>query len=193
LSKDPSLFRGGFNLYSYSHNDPINYIDSDGKNPILIVAAFLFVSLADNQHEANKAAATQIVAPFAGAAVGKIIAPIFRAGSELLSSVAGRAACGAAEGAGAAETFGEYLAGKAPKQVTPGTTTLEGQYVNDLGRVEPWTAHYDQYGRLVGRTDYNAGNMSQGIPDTHFHVYDWSTRGAAGQEVMSHVPGEYVP
>jgi len=38
----------------------------------------------------------------------------------------------------------------------------------DLGRVEPWTAHYDEYGRLIGRTDYNAGNLAEGIPDTHY-------------------------
>ena len=58
----------------------------------------------------------------------------------------------------AVQTPGSYLAGKAPRQVTPGTRVLEGQYVNDLGRVEPWTSHYDEYGRLIGRTDFNAGN-----------------------------------
>lgn len=92
-----------------------------------------------------------------------------------------------------AEGVGEYLDTKAPKQVTPGTSVLEGQYVNDVGRVEPWTAYYDEYGRLVGRTDYNAGNVAQGIPDTHYHVYDWTTPGAYGQEIMSHMPGEYKP
>jgi hypothetical protein len=67
---------------------------------------------------------------------------------------------------------GEYLAGKAPKQVKPGVLVLEGQYVDDLGRVQPWRAHYDEYGRLVGRTDFNAGNRAAGISDTHHHVYD---------------------
>jgi len=94
---------------------------------------------------------------------------------------------------GAAPAPGEYLAGKAPKQVTPGTRSLEGQYVNDQGRVEPWTAHFDDFGRQVGRTDFNAGNKAQGIPDTHHHTYDWTNIHEAGKEVTSHVPGEYKP
>jgi YD repeat-containing protein len=52
---------------------------------------------------------------------------------------------------------GGYLGGKAPFQVTPGTTDLSGQYVDDRGNVQPWTAHYDEFGRLIGRTDYDAG------------------------------------
>ena len=97
LSKDPSLFRGGINLYAYSYNDPVNYIDVDGKHPaVIIVAAFLYVFLADNQHEANKAAVFQASAPFLGAVMGKLLAPVFRALSEALSSIAGRAACGGA-------------------------------------------------------------------------------------------------
>jgi len=103
LSKDPSLFRGGVNLYAYSYNDPINYIDVDGKHPVIIaVAAFLSVLLADNQHEANKAAAAQVAAPFLGAAVGKIVGSLIRGagGVVVVAAVAGRASCGgAAEGA----------------------------------------------------------------------------------------------
>lgn len=60
---------------------------------------------------------------------------------------------------------------KAPKQTTPGTKTLDGQYINDRGDVQPWTAHYNEYGQQVGRTDYNAGNRAQGIPDTHHHIH----------------------
>jgi hypothetical protein len=49
--------------------------------------------------------------------------------------------------------------------VTPGTNALQGQYVNDFGQVQPWTAHYDEFGRMIGRTDFNAGNAAAGIPD----------------------------
>lgn len=59
---------------------------------------------------------------------------------------------------------------KAPMQVTPGTRVLEGQYINDQNKVQPWTAYYDEYGRLTGRADYNAGNKTAGIPDTHYHT-----------------------
>ena len=85
----------------------------------------------------------------------------------------------------------KIFSSKAPKQVTPGTKTLEGQYINDKGRVEPWTAHYDEYGRQVGRTDFNAGNKAQGIPDTHYHTYEYGPGTPGGMETGSHLPGEY--
>jgi len=81
---------------------------------------------------------------------------------------------------------------KAPKQTTPGTKTLEGQHINDKGRVEPWKAHYDEHGRQIGRTDYNAGNKAQGIPGTHHHTYEYGP-GKNGMETGSHLPGEYKP
>ncbi|MEO5725838.1 MAG: hypothetical protein ABI134_33515, partial [Byssovorax sp.] len=86
---------------------------------------------------------------------------------------------------------GEYLGTKAPKQVTPGIRTLAGQYLND-GRVEPWVAHYDEYGRSLARTDFNAGNPAHGIPDTHYHLFDWITKGSHGTD-LGHFPGEYIP
>lgn len=40
-------------------------------------------------------------------------------------------------------------------------------------QAQPWKAYYDEYGRLIGRTDYNAENKAVGIPDTHYHTYEW--------------------
>ena len=93
---------------------------------------------------------------------------------------------------GGAVGVGEYLAGKAPVQVTPGTTSLTGQYVNNLGTVQPWEAHYDAYGRIVARTDYNAGNLAQGIPSTHYHLYEWGT-GTVAHPYANHIEGVYKP
>ena len=87
---------------------------------------------------------------------------------------------------------GNYLAGKAPKQVMPGVRKLEGQYVDDLNRVQPWKAYYDEYGRLIGRTDYNAGNITEGIPDIHYHSYEWGL-GKLPLENGNHIEGEYKP
>jgi RHS repeat-associated protein len=88
--------------------------------------------------------------------------------------------------------IGNYLGKKAPYQVTPGLRELEGFYVDDLGRVQPWKAYYDQYGRLTARTDYNAGNSAHGIPDVHSHTYEWGP-GKTPRETGSHIPGEYQP
>lgn len=77
-------------------------------------------------------------------------------------------------------------------QVTPGTRVLEGQYINDQNKVQPWTAYYDEYGRLTGRTEYNAGNKTAGIPDTHYHTYEWGPE-KSPLESGSHIPGEYKP
>jgi RHS repeat-associated protein len=82
---------------------------------------------------------------------------------------------------------------KAPNRTTPGTKTLEGQHINDQGRVEPWKAHYDEYGRQIGRTDYNAGNKTEGIPDTHYHTREYNAQYPDGRPTGDHLPGEYLP
>jgi hypothetical protein len=92
-----------------------------------------------------------------------------------------------------AQTPGSYLAGKAPRQVTPGTSVLQGQYVDDLGRVQPWTAHYDEFGRMIGRTDFNAANRAAGIPDIHNHIWEYNFQYPLGRHVPGHFPGEYMP
>jgi RHS repeat-associated protein len=93
---------------------------------------------------------------------------------------------------------GKYLienAFKAPEQTTPGTKTLSGEYINDTGpggiRIEPWVAHYDEYGRLIARTDYNAGNAAAGIPDTHYHVNTWGPGCTPCKS--EHILGEFEP
>jgi RHS repeat-associated protein len=88
---------------------------------------------------------------------------------------------------------GDYLAAKAPKQVQPGIRELEGQYVNDQGRVEPWTAHYDEYGRQIGRTDSNAGNQAAGIPDVHHSKVEYNARYPLGRTLYKHGSGPFDP
>lgn len=58
--------------------------------------------------------------------------------------------------------------------------------------MQPWKAYYDEYGRLIARTDYNAGNKSVGIPDIHHHLYEWGP-GKTPFEYGSHIEGEYIP
>ena len=83
----------------------------------------------------------------------------------------------------------------APDQVEPGIRYLEGQYIRDgrngTGRVEPWKAYYDEYGRIYARTDYNASDPSKSISATHHHLPIWTRGGKYGEDV--HYEGEYKP
>ncbi len=99
---------------------------------------------------------------------------------------------GEGQGGNTGTSYGEYLTGKAPTQVSPGIRYLEGQYINDLGEIQPWKAYYDEFGRLIARTDYNAGNIAQKIPDVHYHLYEWGA-GKTPYEYGSHIEGEYMP
>ena len=85
----------------------------------------------------------------------------------------------------------------APVQTTPGTQTINGTHVNDLGQEEPYTAYYDEYGRMIGRTDYTQGDESQGIAATHYHVYSYNEfSGGFANGAMpfgDHIPGEFNP
>jgi len=85
---------------------------------------------------------------------------------------------------------GEYLAGDAPLQTTPGTTTLTGVHCTDSGVAQPWVAYYDEYGRLIVRIDFNAPNPTIGAASTHYHLYYWSS-GKQPYEDPFHYPGVY--
>jgi hypothetical protein len=111
-----------------------------------------------------------------------LLAAAFAGGNE------GAAEEGEVEAQELASTLEEMFSTKAPFQVEPGIDSLEGQYVNDLGQVQPWAANYDEYGRLIARTDFNAGNAAAGIPDIHFHTYEWGP-GMTPLETGSHIPG----
>ncbi|MBB3571268.1 RHS repeat-associated core domain-containing protein [Rhizobium sp. BK491] len=93
--------------------------------------------------------------------------------------------------AAAKPTFPDQVfnTGKAPNLGAP-FQVKGGVYFNDRGIAQPWTAHYDAFGRNIARTDFNAGNKAAGIPDTHYSTYRWA-KGIDHQMIQNHVPGEY--
>jgi len=180
---------GGQNLYAYVDGRPLEYRDPSGQCPWCVPI---------------------IIGGLIGAGTEVGLQPLDHHGRwECIDwwGVAGSAAIGAlAEGTfqsfrligrvGARETetlLPEWIfSRKAPPYTTPGTKTLEGLHINDLGRVEPWRAHYDEFGREMARTDFNAGNKAENIADIHYHVYE-DGPGKIHHEVQSHIPGEYKP
>jgi RHS repeat-associated protein len=208
-SKDPAGFGGGdTNLYGYVVNDPVNSFDPNGLyswEALLQDAGNVSAGFADTitlggtkkirQWMGTDNTIDQCSGAFKAGRVGGAVwqaAAAAEVGGALLGKAFGSGGK-LVEGTASSEYVpGEYLAAKAPEQVTPGVRVLEGQYVNDLGRIEPWTAHYDEYGRFIARTDYNAGNLAEGIPDVHYHTAEWGpgkTRAPTGD----HIPGEYKP
>ena len=60
-----------------------------------------------------------------------------------------------------------------------------------MGRVEPWKAYYDEYGRIIARIDYNAGNIAEGIANIHYHLFRWG-QGEIAFAYANHIAGEYI-
>lgn len=50
---------------------------------------------------------------------------------------------------------------------------------------------YDEFGRRLGRTDYNASNLVDGTPDIHYHRWEYTPQFPLGHQVESHIPGEF--
>ena len=66
ITKDPVRFHGGLNLYVYSHGDPVNYIDTTGRVPVVAALGFAAAVMLATSPEA--VAAIVAVAPQTGLA-----------------------------------------------------------------------------------------------------------------------------
>jgi len=51
----------------------------------------------------------------------------------------------------------------------------------------------DDCGRIIARTDYNAGNDAAGIPNIHHHTYEYDSQYPFGCTTGDHIPGVYIP
>ena len=100
---------------------------------------------------------------------------------------------GDSNGSGPGNYWRQSSLNDAPRTTTPGTQSISGIHVNNLGQEEPYTAYYDEYGRIIGRTDYTRGNRAEGIPPIHFHVFQWNEEFPLGFELNAHFPGEFSP
>ena len=179
LTPDPIGLEAGINLYAYAAGSPVNLIDPDGRNPLLIIWGIIEIAL--SVYDAYDTLQT-VADPCAGDIEKGTAAGLFVLGMILPGGAYS-----------SLDDVGLYLAKKAPEQITPGIKILKGQYIDDLGRVQTWTAHYDEYGRLTGRTDYNAGNKAAGIPDTHHHTREYNDKYPDGRRTGDHIQGEYKP
>jgi RHS repeat-associated protein len=204
ISQDPLAFSGsGPNLYTYAENSPTNLSDASGMAAIGGPGGY-YNSIAEENLARRKAAFRAAMARRIGFCWSReMICPEGPTGPiygqrglveepGLILAAAGGVSVGIELLFGEEAEAGLYLASKAPLQVEPGITQLEGQYINDLGQIQPWRAFYDDYGRIVIRTDYNAGNAAAGIPDVHSAFYQYGP-GYSPFRIINHVPGEYMP
>ena len=91
-SKDPSGFDGGLNLYTYGANDPVNYIDPNGRWIVPAVFAVGFIISAGLTVPSESEAPAFILGNAAGYGIGKVV-------GRLASAVFSEVACeGAAKG-----------------------------------------------------------------------------------------------
>ncbi|MCB2184537.1 MAG: hypothetical protein KQH63_21145, partial [Desulfobulbaceae bacterium] len=108
LTPDPIGLNGGINLYSYATQNPINYIDADGKLATTIVGiiAGAYTGALSGIESGNMFSA--IAGGTAGAIVGGIVGTFVPHMSGVAGGVIGGAISGAFGGA-AGSAFGKYL------------------------------------------------------------------------------------
>jgi RHS repeat-associated protein len=206
LSIDPVDFEDknihSFNRYAYANNNPLRYKDPDGRSSILIeigvavVIVGIIIGATPNYGSTPTSTPAQSdagmttppsVASSIDRQIGGFVAWVKDSAENLMSSKPAKNDFPAM-----APDKGRGLGAKAPDAIPPTgkPEVLRGQYVNELGQVQPWTAHYDKFGRQVERTDEKAGNKAQGIPDTHHHTQEYDSKSwNHGPTTTDHVPG----
>ena len=86
----------------------------------------------------------------------------------------------------------EAWAKNAPKQVTPGTKSLDHtKYNAKTGEFEQSTVHYDEYGRQTGRTDNTTHGRPADHTDPHHHTTEHGPGYAPGGKESGPLPGPH--
>jgi CheY-like chemotaxis protein len=183
ISEDPIDFADGdTNLYTYARNNPTQFVDPTGTvievgllaylgacTAVGVVLDIVDLKLSGRKPDLRDALGNVITVCSLGALrVGR--APVGRAPEPVR-----------APEPSAPKAPGPFVPrGKAPDQVAPGTVNIKGTYdPSPNGPPQPYSAHYDQYGRQIGRTDYT--NV-QGHGNPHHHVREYGPGYPRGKE-----------
>jgi RHS repeat-associated protein len=172
--EDPLGLGGGMNLYGFAGGDPVNFSDPFGLCPVT----------------ATDPVPCSVTYGAALGAIGGWLGIMAAGGCTVGSGgicLAGAPAIiggGAALGTLAGVALGNALDGKAPDQVTPGIRDIRGVYYPpDRTKPEPYDAHYDQFGRQVGRTDWTGQPDPETHTDPHHHTREYGPQyGPKGKE-----------
>jgi hypothetical protein len=87
VNSDPTQFLGGSaNLYAYAENDPINAVDVDGKNPLLIIGGGALIGAGFGAWNEYQAQCKQLNLQVLRSAAGGFVAGGIGSGIGLLAS-----------------------------------------------------------------------------------------------------------
>jgi RHS repeat-associated protein len=176
-AKDPIGFAGGItSFYSYVANDPVNAIDPTGT---VVETALDIVSVGLSLWDFLRCPSWANAGWLGADVLGAVVPFLPSLGTVRRTAKWADAARG-----------GRGLGAKAPDQITSGVRQLEGQYVDDVGQVQPWRAQYDEYGRQVERTDFTDLPDPSTHTNPHHHMREYGPGyGRKGKETLHPGPG----